>query len=111
MQIAPEIPIFYFVKDTHSVIKAADVVVLASGTATLETMLLKKPMVVGYRLHALTYQFAKRLVKVPYIALPNLLANASVVPELIQADCSPENIAYQIDHLLQGGWKTANYSI
>lgn len=101
--LAPEIPIFYFVKDTRTVIKAADVVVLASGTATLETMLLKKPMVVGYRLHRLTYQFAKYLVKVPYIALPNLLANAPVVPELIQAECSPEKLVHHIDNLLRGG--------
>ncbi|WP_430736915.1 lipid-A-disaccharide synthase [Psychrobacter sp. VH5] len=80
---------------------AADVVMLASGTATLEAMLLERPMVVIYQLNQLTYQIAKRLVKVPYVALPNILADAAIVPELIQEQASGDNICRTVMRLLQ----------
>jgi lipid-A-disaccharide synthase len=69
---------------------ACDVVLLASGTATLEALMLKRPMVVAYRLARLTYWLAKRLVKVPYFALPNLLAGRRLIPEFIQDEATPE---------------------
>src|SRR5690554_6967649 len=69
---------------------ASDVVLLASGTATLEAMLLKRRMVVGYRLSNLSYKLLSRLVKVPWVALPNLLAQKGLVPELLQDDATPE---------------------
>ena len=69
---------------------AADVVLLASGTATLEAMLLKKPMVVGYRLSNLSFKIVSKMVKSPYVALPNLLAKQPLVPELLQDDATPE---------------------
>ena len=65
-------------------------VLVTSGTATLEVMLHKKPMVVAYRLHPITYQLMKRLVKVPYIALPNLIAKERLVAEFIQEAARPE---------------------
>jgi len=74
------------------VMEASDVVLLASGTATLEAMLLKKPMVVGYRLSNLSYKLLSRLVKVPWVALPNLLAKKELVPELLQDDATPEGL-------------------
>lgn len=77
---------------SRDVMAASDVVLLASGTATLEAMLLKKPMVVGYRLSNLSYQLVSRLVKVPYVALPNLLAKQPLVPELLQHDATPESL-------------------
>lgn len=80
---------------------ASDIVMLASGTATLEAMLLERPMVVVYQLNQLTYQIAKRLVKVPYVALPNILASAPIVPELIQEQASGDNICRTVMRLLQ----------
>lgn len=75
------------------VMSAADVVVLASGTATLEAMLLKKPMVVAYKLHWLTWLIARFMVKTPWVSLPNLLANEKLVPELLQDAATPTAVA------------------
>ena len=86
--------------DGHSreVLAAADVVLLASGTATLEAMLYKKPMVVAYKVHWLTHfiTFRLGLVKTPYIALPNILAGKEIVPELFQEKCQPEALAKHV---------------
>ena len=73
---------------------------VASGTATLECALLGVPMVVGYRLHALTYQLARRLVKVPFVSLVNLTAGERVVPELVQHDFTAEALARETARLL-----------
>lgn len=75
---------FQLVDDSHCAISAADLVVLASGTATLEALLLRRPMIVGYKLASITYTIASRLVKIPFVALPNLLAGRQLVPEYIQ---------------------------
>jgi lipid-A-disaccharide synthase len=83
------------------VMSASDVVVLASGTATLEAMLLKKPMVVAYKLHWLTWLLARFLVKTPYISLPNLLADEKLVPELLQDAATPVAIACETLRWLQ----------
>ncbi len=76
---------------------AADVVVLASGTATLEAMLVKRPMVVGY-VNELTYRLVKALglIKVDRFALPNILAGRDLAPELMQHDCTPDKLAAAI---------------
>ena len=88
-RLAPQIPIKTLVSQTSAVLAASDCVLVASGTATLETMLYKKPMIVAYRMHPLTYAMARRLVKVPFIALPNLLANQALVSEYIQERATP----------------------
>lgn len=74
---------------------ASDVVLLASGTATLEAMLAKRPMVVGYKVAPITYALVRGLgmLKVDRFALPNILAGESLVPELMQAQCTPANLA------------------
>lgn len=86
----------------ETVISAADIVLLASGTATLQTALLGRPMVVAYRLATLTYAIAQALdlVKVPYVSLPNLLTDEPLVPEFIQHEATPENLAAALDDLL-----------
>jgi lipid-A-disaccharide synthase len=80
---------------------AANAVLMASGTATLECTLLKRPMVVAYRLSPLTYQLARLLVKTPYYSLPNLLANRPVVKEFIQGDITPEALGREILRLIE----------
>ncbi|MDO9795110.1 lipid-A-disaccharide synthase, partial [Glaesserella parasuis] len=92
-QVAPELEVITLAGNARAAMMVAEATLLASGTAALEAMLCKSPMVVGYKMKPLTYWLAKRLVKTDYISLPNLLANEPLVPELIQADCSPENLA------------------
>ncbi len=85
---------------SQQVMAASDIVLLASGTATLEAMLLERPMVVVYQLNALTYQIAKRLVKVPFVALPNILAGQFIVTELIQEQATADAICREVSQLL-----------
>jgi lipid-A-disaccharide synthase len=81
--------------------EAADAVILASGTATLEAMLLKKPMLVCYRMASLSYAIISRMVKVPFFSLPNLLAGKLLVEELVQQQVNPQDIARKTIALLQ----------
>lgn len=86
----------------HEAMIAADVVLLASGTAALEAMLAKRPMVVGYRIAALSYRLLMWLgvLKVERYSLPNVLANEPIVPELMQQDCTPVNLAAAVQQWL-----------
>lgn len=95
------LPLEIQVQAMSALLPAADAVLVTSGTATLEVMLYKKPMVIAYKTDFVTYHIVKRLIKVPYIGLPNLLANATVVPELIQDDVTPENCAEAIMNVLE----------
>jgi lipid-A-disaccharide synthase len=91
-QTAPNFPITLVVNQTYSVLEAADVVLLSSGTATLETMLFEKPMVVAYRLDWLSYWIGRLLVFIHSIALPNILASQRLVPEFIQNDVTVRHL-------------------
>jgi lipid-A-disaccharide synthase len=84
-----KLPIHLIEGRSHQVMAAADVVVMASGTTTLEAMLFKRPMIIVFKTAALSYWLLKRLVKVKYIGLPNLLAGKSIVPEFIQDRATP----------------------
>ena len=87
-----------FAGQSHAVLAAADLVMLASGTATLEAMLAKKPMVVGYRIAPLTHFIVKRmgLLKVDRYSLPNMLADGDLVDECMQNDCRGEVLAARL---------------
>jgi lipid-A-disaccharide synthase len=94
---AQDLPLTILFGHAHLAMTAADSVLLASGTASLEAALLKRPMVVTYRLSPLTYALIKRRgYQLPYVALPNILAGRFVVPELLQADATAENVAQAV---------------
>lgn len=88
---------------SHEALAACDAVLIASGTATLEALLYKRPMVVAYKVAPLTYRILKRLVTSAYISLPNLLAERLLVPEMIQDAATPEALAQLLAPLLDGG--------
>lgn len=78
---------------SHEALAACDVTLIASGTATLEAALFKRPMVIGYRMAALSWQLMKRMAYQPWVGLPNILCREFVVPELIQDRCTPATLA------------------
>ncbi|MEQ1111472.1 lipid-A-disaccharide synthase [Acinetobacter johnsonii] len=84
----------------RQVMNAANIVALASGTATLEAMLLHRPMVTFYKLNWLTYHVVKFLIKIQYYSLPNIIAGKKVIQELIQKDATPEKLAAEIEKLM-----------
>ena len=96
----PNLSVTLIQGNSQQVMAAADAVVMASGTTTLEAMLLKKPMVVVYKKDTLSYAIISRLLKVDYISLPNLLANERLVPELIQQDMTVDNIVTELSYWL-----------
>jgi len=79
---------------SHEALAACDVTLVASGTATLEAALFKRPMVITYSMHALSWQMMKRMKYQPWVGLPNILLREFVVPELIQGDATPERLAH-----------------
>ena len=88
-------------QQSHQAMEAADVVLLTSGTTALEAMLLKKPMVVGYRMSAVSFRILYPLIKTPFVSLPNLLANQSLVPELIQDKATVESLSAEVVNLFK----------
>ena len=87
--------------ETYNALAAADAAIVSSGTATVEAALLDAPMVVVYRVSPLTATLAKPLVRTPYFAMVNLIAEKKVVPELVQDDFTPERVAAETLRLLQ----------
>ncbi|MNO37715.1 Lipid-A-disaccharide synthase [compost metagenome] len=98
-----DLPLTLLDGQSHLALAACDAVLIASGTATLEALLYKRPMVVAYRLAPLTFWILKRMVKSPYISLPNLLAQRLLVPELLQDDATVEALAQTLSPLIEDG--------
>lgn len=90
---ADALPISVLFGHAHLAMEAADAIIVASGTATLEAALLKRPMVVTYRMSPLSWQILRHMNYLPFVGLPNILAGKSVVPELLQNDATPEMLA------------------
>ena len=95
------IPVRVVESDTYNALAAADAAIVSSGTATVETALLNVPMTVVYRVSPLTATLAKPLVRTPYFAMVNLIAEKRVVPELVQDDFTPERVAAETLNLLK----------
>lgn len=95
-EIAPQLNVQLLDGHAREAMIASNAAILASGTVALECMLAKCPMVVGYKMKAFTFWLAKKLIKTPYVSLPNILAGKEIVPELLQHDCTPENIANHV---------------
>lgn len=98
-----ELPVTLLNGRSHQALAACDAVLIASGTATLEALLYKRPMVVAYRLSPVTFWILKRMVKSPYVSLPNLLAQRMLVPELLQDAATEQALAQALLPLLADG--------
>lgn len=102
-EVAPDLTMHLLNGQGREAMVASDAALLASGTAALECMLAKCPMVVGYRMKPFTFWLAKRLVKTDYVSLPNLLAGRELVKELLQEECEPNALAKALAPLLEDG--------
>jgi lipid-A-disaccharide synthase len=100
-QEANTLPISMLYGHAHEAMAAADVVLAASGTATLEAALLGRPVVIAYRVATLTFRIARMMMRTPFIGLPNILAGTALCPEFLQDDATPENLAQAVLNLLQ----------
>jgi lipid-A-disaccharide synthase len=94
--------------DVYRVLKACDVALIASGTATLEAAILETPMVIVYRVSFLSYWIGRMVIRVPFIGLVNLVAGEEVVPELVQGDVTPERLAQEALDILEHDDKRRN---
>ncbi len=98
--IPRSLPVKIYEGNPHDGINAMSAAIVASGTATLETALLNKPMVIIYKTSWMTYAIAKNVIKIPCIGLVNVVAGRKIVPELIQNNCNPTNIAKAVESIL-----------
>jgi lipid-A-disaccharide synthase len=88
-----DLPLTVLFGHAREAIAASDAVLVASGTATLEVALHRKPMVITYRMAELTWKIMSRMGYLPYVGLPNIIAGEFIVPELLQEEATPENLA------------------
>lgn len=105
-KVAPELDFVLIDGTAREVIAAADVVMLASGTVALECMLINRPMVVGYKVHPLTAYIVGKMLKTPYVSLPNILAKSPLVKELLQDDCTAQALSTEVMRLLNSDNET-----
>lgn len=101
-----DLPIKTYLGQSRCVMGAADAILIASGTGSLEAMLVKRPTVVAYKMSPFTFWLGKKLIKVPYIALPNLLAQKAIMPEYIQDDATPDQLARALLTMLDFAYDT-----
>lgn len=94
--------------DIYRILRACDLALVASGTATLETAMMQTPMVILYKVSPLSFWIGKRIIKVPFIGLPNLVAEEKIVPELVQAEVTPERLVQEALSLLEDGERRRN---
>lgn len=99
-QHAPGVALQLLDGRSHEALAACDVTLIASGTATLEAALFKRPMVIGYRMHPLTWQLMKRMSLQPWVGLPNILSESFVVPELLQSAATPAALSQAVSDWL-----------
>jgi lipid-A-disaccharide synthase len=97
---AADVPLVLIKHNSHKAMSACDILIGSSGTATLEAAILGRPMIVIYKMNGLTFAIAKRLVKIPFISLPNILAQKLIYPELIQTDANSKKIAAEAEKML-----------
>src|SRR5205085_296016 len=88
-----DLPLTLLFGHSHEALAAADLVLVASGTATLETALFKRPMVIAYRQSPITWALMRQMLYLPYVGMPNILAGERLVPELLQDQATPANLA------------------
>ncbi|MDQ2778474.1 MAG: lipid-A-disaccharide synthase [Pseudomonadota bacterium] len=93
---APDVALQLLDGHSHEALAACDITLIASGTATLEAALFKRPMVIGYKMHTLTYQIMRHMRLQPWVGLPNILCREFVVPERLQADCTAPTLARDV---------------
>ncbi len=96
----PQAPLLQLKGQSHEAMAAADVTLIASGTATLEAALFKSPMVIAYKQHGLSWQLMKRMGYQPWVGLPNIMAREFLVPERLQDQAKPEQLARDVLHWL-----------
>lgn len=104
-----DLPVTLLHGQSQAVLEACNAVLIASGTATLEALLFKRPMVVAYKLAGLTYWILQKMVRSPYISLPNLLAQKMLVPEMLQDQATPELLAQKMLPLLADGSEQTDF--
>jgi lipid-A-disaccharide synthase len=95
-RFAPDTPITLLDGRSHEALAACDVTLIASGTATLEAALFKRPMVIAYKINALSWQIMKRMRLQPWVGLPNILCREFVVPERLQSEATPQQLAADV---------------
>ena len=98
------------VRNSRGLLTAADATIVASGTVTLEALLCRCPMVVGYRMSPVSYYFLKKLITIDNIALPNILSNSLLVPEYIQSEMTAENLSRAVLYYLKSKKNTEAFS-
>lgn len=108
---AEELPIKILFGHAHMAMAASDGVVVASGTATLEAALLKRPMVIAYRMSAWSWPIMKRISYLPWVGLPNILAGKTVVPELLQNKATPEALADELLRMVYDKERVADIQV